>query len=216
MTMFPPVEDSVLQNNPDFANLYNKLTNVVLNPDCSTQNGPRAKERASVRQELDRRRLVSAKQHLLTCAISSATPSSTPPATRASSRLQPPKGHQAGGSNSQQQQPSLPEPLLDLLIVLPPLLDANNPPLPQDTLQLLFAHPPFLNSRLYSRHWRRLLLRICVLGHWDLRELHILPRTLPSFTVTSPHYQLRYLAGVPTSLPPKQNSAPIVYALLPP
>ncbi|QPC79791.1 hypothetical protein HYE68_010543 [Fusarium pseudograminearum] len=142
MTMFPPVEDSVLQNNPDFANLYNKLTNVVLNPDCSSQNGPRAKERASVRQELDRRRLISAKQHLLTCAISSATPSSTPPATRASSRLQPPKGHQAGGSNSQQQQPSLPEPLLDLLIVLPPLLDANNPPLPQDTLQLLFAHPP--------------------------------------------------------------------------
>ncbi|KAH6966738.1 hypothetical protein EDB82DRAFT_541805 [Fusarium venenatum] len=141
MTMFPPVEDSVLQNNPDFANLYNKLTNVVLNPDGSTQNDPRAKERASVREELDRRRLISAKQHLLTCAISSATPSSTPPAARASSRLQPPKSQQTGDSRSQQQ-PSLPEPLLDLLIVLPPLLDANNSPLPQDTLQLLFAHPP--------------------------------------------------------------------------
>lgn len=48
--MFPPVEDSVLQNNPDFANLYKKLTNVVLNPDGSTQNDPRAKERASVRE----------------------------------------------------------------------------------------------------------------------------------------------------------------------
>jgi hypothetical protein len=53
MTMFPPVEDSVLQNNPDFANLYNKLTNVVLNPDGSSQNDPRAKERASVREVRD-------------------------------------------------------------------------------------------------------------------------------------------------------------------
>ncbi|KAJ4125562.1 hypothetical protein NW768_009183 [Fusarium equiseti] len=145
--MFPPVEESVLQNNPDFANLYKKLTNVVLNPDGSTHNDPRAKERASVSKELDRRRLISVRQHLLTCAISTATPSSTPPATRASSRLRAPQGQQAGDSRSQQQQkqqqqPSLPEPLLDLLIVLPPLLNANNPPLPQDTLQLLFAHPP--------------------------------------------------------------------------
>jgi hypothetical protein len=51
--MFPPVEDSVLQNNPDFANLYNKLTNVVLNPDGSTKNDPRAKERATVREVRD-------------------------------------------------------------------------------------------------------------------------------------------------------------------
>lgn len=48
--MFPPVEDSVLQNNPDFANLYNKLTNLVLNPDGSTKEDPRAKERAAVRE----------------------------------------------------------------------------------------------------------------------------------------------------------------------
>jgi hypothetical protein len=53
MTMFPPVEDSVLQNNPDFTNLYNKLTNVVLNPDGSTKNDPRAKERAAVREVRD-------------------------------------------------------------------------------------------------------------------------------------------------------------------
>lgn len=48
--MFPPVEDSVLQNNPDFSNLYNKLTNLVLNPDGSTKQDPRAKERAAVRE----------------------------------------------------------------------------------------------------------------------------------------------------------------------
>lgn len=51
--MFPPVEDSILQNNPDFTNLYNKLTNVVLNPDGSTKNDPRAKERATVREVRD-------------------------------------------------------------------------------------------------------------------------------------------------------------------
>lgn len=50
MAMFPPVEDSVLQNNPDFANLYSKLTNLVLNPDGSTKEDPRAKERAAVRE----------------------------------------------------------------------------------------------------------------------------------------------------------------------
>jgi hypothetical protein len=50
MTAFPPVDDAVLQNNPDFSNLYNKLTNVILNPDGSTKEDPAAKERAVVRE----------------------------------------------------------------------------------------------------------------------------------------------------------------------
>lgn len=50
MTAFPPVDDAVLQNNPDFSNLYNKLTNVILNPDGSTKEDPAAKERAIVRE----------------------------------------------------------------------------------------------------------------------------------------------------------------------
>lgn len=48
--MFPPVEDSVLQNNPEFANLWKKLTNVVLNPDGSTKEDPAAKERKQVKE----------------------------------------------------------------------------------------------------------------------------------------------------------------------
>ena len=48
--MFPPVEGSVLQQNPDFANLYNKLTKVILNPDGSTKEDPAAKQRAAVRE----------------------------------------------------------------------------------------------------------------------------------------------------------------------
>ncbi len=48
--MFPPVEDAVLQNNPEFATLYNTLTTVILNPNGSTKNEPAAKEREAVRE----------------------------------------------------------------------------------------------------------------------------------------------------------------------
>lgn len=48
--MFPPVDDAVLQNNPDFAALYKTLTTVVLNPDGSTKNDAAAKERDAVQK----------------------------------------------------------------------------------------------------------------------------------------------------------------------
>lgn len=48
--MFPPVDDVVLQNNPDFAALYKTLTIVVLNPDGSTKNNAAAKERDAVQE----------------------------------------------------------------------------------------------------------------------------------------------------------------------
>jgi hypothetical protein len=48
--MLPPVEDAVLQNNPEFASLYNTLTGAILNPNGSTKNDPAAKEREAVRQ----------------------------------------------------------------------------------------------------------------------------------------------------------------------
>ncbi|RBR10652.1 uncharacterized protein FIESC28_09358 [Fusarium coffeatum] len=238
--MFPPVEESVLQNNSDFANLYKKLTNVVLNPDGSTQNDPRAKERASVREELERRRLISAKQHLLTCAISTATPSSTPPATRASSRLRVPQGQQAGDSRSQQQQqqqqqPSLPEPLLDLLIVLPPLLDANNPPLPQDTLQLLFAHPPLSEletllptlAPIIASNLRTWALGLARIAHPSTnpsflhRHIYTLPSTLSSWrsdlaaaeTELSSH-RLRSLAALATLLQTATNALSLLVRAL--
>ncbi len=46
--MIPPVEDGVLQSNPDFALLYAKLTTSVLNPDGSTKNQPSTKQRRAV------------------------------------------------------------------------------------------------------------------------------------------------------------------------
>lgn len=48
--MFPPVDDSVLKANPDFAILYGKLTNVVLDSDGSTKEDPAAKERKRVKE----------------------------------------------------------------------------------------------------------------------------------------------------------------------
>ncbi len=48
--MFPPIDDSVLQSNPDFAIAYNKLTKAILNQDGTTKNDPAAKERKRVRE----------------------------------------------------------------------------------------------------------------------------------------------------------------------
>ena len=48
--MFPPVEPSVLENNPDFASLYKNLTTTVLNPDGTTRADPGSKARNAVRE----------------------------------------------------------------------------------------------------------------------------------------------------------------------
>ena len=50
LTMFPPVDDAVFQNNPEFATLYNTLTTAILNPNGSTKNDPSAKDREVVRE----------------------------------------------------------------------------------------------------------------------------------------------------------------------
>ena len=53
--MFPPVDDTVLRNNPDFAALYSTLTTAILNPDGSTKDDPAAEERRAVREVCRRR-----------------------------------------------------------------------------------------------------------------------------------------------------------------
>lgn len=47
--MLPPVEASVLAENPDFASLYTTLTTEVLNPDGTTRAETDAKARHAVR-----------------------------------------------------------------------------------------------------------------------------------------------------------------------
>lgn len=49
--MLPPIDSSVLKNNPQFANLYKGLTELILNDDGSTKlhpQNPVAQERKAV------------------------------------------------------------------------------------------------------------------------------------------------------------------------
>lgn len=50
--MLPPVEEAVLQNNPEFAVLYSTLTSAILNPDGTTKDDKShvARERDAVRK----------------------------------------------------------------------------------------------------------------------------------------------------------------------
>lgn len=50
--MLPPVEEVVLQNNPEFAALYSTLSTAILNPDGTTKDDKShvARERDAVRQ----------------------------------------------------------------------------------------------------------------------------------------------------------------------
>lgn len=79
-------------------------------------------------QELDAHRLKAAKQHLLAQALSSATPPEPRPAA---SRGKP-------GTSS----PILPDELLDLLLLLPPLLTSAEE-LSPESISLLLSSPPF-------------------------------------------------------------------------
>ncbi|TLD17796.1 uncharacterized protein PgNI_00959 [Pyricularia grisea] len=125
--MLPPVENSVLQENPEFATLYNTLTTAILNPDGSSKTDPSNKEREATRQKLKTHRLNTAKQHLLIHALSTATP---PP---------PPSAPARRTTTSRTATTSdLPEPLLDLLFLLPPLLS------PTAEVETLLADPTLL------------------------------------------------------------------------
>jgi hypothetical protein len=48
--MLPPIDEAVLQANPDFAALHKTLTTAVLNPNGSSRVEPNAKERDAVRE----------------------------------------------------------------------------------------------------------------------------------------------------------------------
>ncbi|KAM7215522.1 hypothetical protein V8F06_009088 [Rhypophila decipiens] len=148
--MLPPVEEAVLQNNPEFATLYTTLTTVILNPDGSTKNDPAARERKAVHEELDKRRLKAAKQHLLTHTITTVDP--TPSETAKPALPQPIIGTRRTKVQSQQARHNratssveqLPPALLDLLVLLPPFLSPpSDSKLSASSTALLLSNPPF-------------------------------------------------------------------------
>ncbi|KAB5583479.1 hypothetical protein GE09DRAFT_302954 [Coniochaeta sp. 2T2.1] len=134
--MLPPVDDAVLQNNPDFATLYNTLTTAVLNPNGSTKNDPARKEREAVRDALKSHRKKTIKHHLLITSLSTAVP--TPTATTKPTLRRPRGAPQPAPSASF----TLPPELFDLILLLPPFL-SNTTPLDTESASLLLSNPPF-------------------------------------------------------------------------
>ncbi|OHF02483.1 hypothetical protein CORC01_02178 [Colletotrichum orchidophilum] len=156
--MLPPVEASVLQNNPEFAALHHTLTTAILNPDGSTKK-PATKEHDAIQNELADHRFTAAKEHLLISAIATTAPPeprSAPPRTISRTNTSS-SSHQAGGAGGgtqpqqPQQQPPLPEPLLDLLLLLPPLLTATEPLTPESAT-ILLSNPPFTDFQSLVPH----------------------------------------------------------------
>lgn len=174
---FPVVEQSVLQNNPDFALLHGKLTNVLLNPDGSTKEDAGARQRRQIKdvrlpkrntprvsslqrkranpigarradawnrsppQELDRRRLKAAKQHILARAIATATSEQ-----QQQNQNQPTRGRFTGRAQQRQSGAGdVPEPLMDLVLLLPALVGGQThpqPPVSADAAALLMSSEP--------------------------------------------------------------------------
>ncbi|KAJ4348976.1 hypothetical protein N0V85_009730, partial [Neurospora sp. IMI 360204] len=79
--MLPPIDNSVLENNPQFANLYKGLTELLLNEDGSTKlhpPNPVAQERKAISDELTKHRLAAASETLLIHALSITGPDPVP------------------------------------------------------------------------------------------------------------------------------------------
>ncbi|KXH50243.1 hypothetical protein CNYM01_08924 [Colletotrichum nymphaeae SA-01] len=176
--MLPPVEASVLQNNPEFAALHHTLTTAILNPDGSTKK-PATKEHDAIQNELADHRFTAAKEHLLISAISNTAPpepKSAPP--RTISRTTTSSQQPSTGAGTTQQQP-LPEPLLDLLLLLPPLLTSSSP-LSPDSAAILLSNPPFTDFQSLLPHLGDLLSSTLHTSAVSLARIAN-PTTNPSF-----------------------------------
>ncbi|KAH6604947.1 hypothetical protein Trco_006654 [Trichoderma cornu-damae] len=138
--MFPPVEQKVLQSNPEFAKLYRIITTAILNPDGSTKEDVEAKDRAAVQKGLEKHRQKAAKHYLLERAIATSAPPEPKPPSSASTRLSR-ASERLQQKQAQSSAESTPEALLDLVLVLPPFLDAVDT-LPHDSVALLLSSPP--------------------------------------------------------------------------
>ncbi|OAA58879.1 hypothetical protein ISF_06662 [Cordyceps fumosorosea ARSEF 2679] len=166
--MFPPVDDHVLENNPDFARLYRTLTTSILNPDGTSRRSKESKENEAIRkrrhkQHTDQHRLQAAKQHLLERAIATASPADQ-------SRRVP--GSRAPSGSHDPTHADHAESLVDLLLALPPLLDTTSP-IPPDSAALLLRSKPLSDlatlapslAALVSSHLHAAALDLTLLTH---------------------------------------------------
>jgi hypothetical protein len=149
--MLPAVDEQVLRDNPDFAKLYKTLTSSILNRDGTTRQSKEIKDAENVRkvrhifrysieltlpcltpvQQADQVRLKAVKHQLLTYAIETASPSDP-------ARSQNTSSHVHASQSSQQS-----EALLNLLHILPTLLDpSSSTSISADDAALLLTSKP--------------------------------------------------------------------------
>ncbi|KAK3345580.1 hypothetical protein B0H65DRAFT_209529 [Neurospora tetraspora] len=201
--MLPPIDNSVLENNPQFANLYKGLTELLLNEDGSTKlhpQNPVAQERKAITDELTKHRLAAASETLLIHALSTTGPDPDPvpiPAERPDQKLQTIPGGliQRRYERPRLTQPppptsippNLKQPLTDLLLLLPSFLSLDfsspEPPLDAESLSLLLTSPPLslLPSLL---PYLGPLLSTTLHSH-AIHLTHLIPFSHPSITTTT-------------------------------
>lgn len=131
----------------------------------------------------------AAKQHILTRAIATASP---PVSSSSSGRtISGGRPGQLAPPRRQPQPASLPEPLLDLLLILPPLLDQKSPPLARDSAALLFSSPPLSDLESLLPDLADLLS-----SHLRSSALNLARISNPS---TNPSYLHRHIPSLATS-----------------
>jgi hypothetical protein len=201
--MLPPIENSVLQNNPKFAALHVTLANNILNPNGSTKNHPAQKELDAVTevdppcppsttvsnktQSLRAARIRAAKSQLLRNALSNLELAA--PTTSTTSKSKAPAKTTA----------TLPTELLELILLLSSRL--SSAPLPPSSKKLLEAttqwtslpsHLPQIGSLLSSHLQTQALALARILTpttnpsylHRSIPKLHDSIKTLQSEITT--------------------------------
>ncbi|SZF02260.1 unnamed protein product [Blumeria hordei] len=122
--MLPPVEDTILVENPNFATLYTSLQSEFLCPDGTTKFHAAQKERKAVTEALELGYRRAAKSHLLQSALGNLDISPAPTATLATAR----------SSAIFKQHPSE---LVESIILLSSILRHNSVPLSSSSTKLL-------------------------------------------------------------------------------
>ncbi len=145
-------------------------------------------DNVSTIQELNEYRLKAAKQHLLTDAISNLSPQAEQPkhapAPSLTRRPRPLSQPQAASSIT-----GLPAPLLDLLLLLPPLLTTSSE-LPPESTALLLANPPLCDL---PSHLPQLAILVSASLHSS--AVHLARMANPS---TNPSYVHRSIPALST------------------
>ncbi|KAK1774378.1 hypothetical protein QBC45DRAFT_361990 [Copromyces sp. CBS 386.78] len=222
--MLPLIDNSVLENNPQFANLYKGLTELLLNGDGSTKLAPQnpvAQEREAVTEELNKHRLKAAEETLLIHALSTTGPDLVPiPVEQPDSKLQKsiPGGLPVQRRFERQRltqpppppasiPPNLKQPLTDLLLLLPSFLSLDltspdseqPPPLDAESLALILTSPPLSQLPSLLPHIGPLLSatlhsRALELAHIVIRLSHP-PASINTTTTSNTHRQISHLSA---------------------